>query len=49
MWYLWRVSNDKFSVVSEIQEMDPWKMRESKDGGPEVGKTFCVWKMQKAS
>ena len=34
-----------FSVVCELQEMDPWKMHESKEGDPEVGKRFCVWKM----
>ena len=29
----------------EMQEMDPWKMRESNEGDPEVGERFCVWKM----
>ena len=38
-----------FSVVCEMREMDPWKMRESKEGDPEVVKRFCVWKMQEAS
>ena len=32
MWYLWEASNGKFCVMCEMQEMDPWKMRESKDG-----------------
>ena len=41
-----RVINGKFSVVCEMREMDPWKMHESKEGDPEVGKRFCVWKMQ---
>ena len=30
----------------KLQEMDPWKMRESKEGDPEIGKIFCVLKMQ---
>ena len=39
MWYLWEVSNGKlFNVVCEMWEMDPWKMCESKQGDPEVGK-----------
>ena len=46
MWYLWEASNGKFSVVCEIWEMDPWKIRKSKEGDPEVWKRFCVWKMQ---
>ena len=37
------------SVLCEMQEMDPWKMCEGKEGDPEVGKKFCVWKMQEAS
>ena len=45
MWYLWEASNGKFSVVFEMQEMNPWKMRESKEGDPMVGKRFCGWKM----
>ena len=49
MWYLWEVSNGKFSVVCKMREMDSWKMRGSKEGDPEVGKRFCVWKMQEAS
>ena len=24
-----------------MREMDPWKMRESKEGDPEVGKILC--------
>ena len=32
MWYLWEVSNGKFSVVCEMQEMNQWKMCESKEG-----------------
>ena len=36
-------------VMCEMQEMDPWKMCESKEGDPEVGERFCVWKMQEAS
>ena len=35
----------KFSVVCEMQEMDPWKMYKSKEGDPKVGE----WKMQEAS
>jgi len=35
--------------MCEMQEMDPWKMRESKEGDPEVGERFCVWKMQEAN
>ena len=46
MWYLWEASNSKFSVVCEMQEMDSWKMRESKEDNPEVGERFCVWKKQ---
>ena len=49
MWYLWEASNGKFSVVCEMREMDPRKMRESKEGDLEVGERFCVWKMQEAS
>ena len=37
------------SVLFEMWEMDPWKMRESKEGDLEVGERFCVWKMQEAS
>ena len=33
----------------EMQEMDPWKMSESKEGDPEVGERFCVSKMHEAS
>ena len=36
MWYLLEASNGKFSVVYEMREMDPWKLRESKEGDPEV-------------
>ena len=39
-------SNGKFCVMCE---MHPWKMRERKEGDPEVGEIFCVWKMQGAS
>ena len=42
MWYLWEVSNGKFSVMGEMQEVDPWKMRESKRAGPEIGERFFV-------
>ena len=42
MRYLWEVSNGKFSVVSEMWEMDPWQMRESKEADLEVGERFCV-------
>ena len=42
MWYLWEASNGKFCAICEMQEMDPWKMRESKEGDPEVGERFCV-------
>ena len=41
MWYLWEASNNKFNVVCEMREMDPWKMPESKEGDPDVGKRFC--------
>ena len=41
--------NGKLCVMCEMQEMDPKKMRESKEGDPEVGERFCVWKMQEAS
>ena len=37
------VSNGKFSVVHEMREMDQGKMRESKEGDPEVGERLCVW------
>ena len=37
------------NVVCEMWELDPWKMRESKEGDLEVGERFCVWKMQEAS
>ena len=40
MWDLWEASNGKFSVVSKMRGMDPWKMRESKEGDPEVWKRF---------
>ena len=46
---MWEASNGKFSVVCEMREMDPWLMRESKEGDPEVGERFCVWKVQEAS
>ena len=49
MWYLWEASKGKFCVICEMQEMDPWKIFESKEGDPEVGKRFCVWKMQEAT
>ena len=32
MWYLWEASNGKFCVTCEMQEMDPWKIRKSKQG-----------------
>ena len=32
--------------MCEMQEMDPWKMRESEEGDPEVGQRLRVWKMQ---
>ena len=41
MWYLWEAYNGQLSVVCEMWEMDPWKMRESKEGSNlEVGKRF---------
>ena len=49
MRYLWEASNGKFCVMCEMQKMDPWKMHESKEGGPEVGERFCESKMQEAS
>ena len=42
------MSNGKFCVICEMQEMDPW-MRESEEGVPEVGERLCVWKMEEAS
>ena len=48
MWYLWEASNREFCVMCEMQEIDPWKMVESKEGDPDVGERFCVWKMQEA-
>ena len=39
MWYLWEASNDKFSNVCEMWEI-PWKMRESKEGDPRLGRDF---------
>ena len=33
----------------QMREMDPWKVRESKESDPKDGERFCVWKMQKAS
>ena len=45
MRYLWEASNGKFFVVCEMWEMDPWKMRESKEGDHVVGERFCVWKI----
>ena len=27
--------------MCEMQEMDPWMMRESKEGDPEVGERLC--------
>ena len=44
--YLWEASNVKFIVVCYMQEMDQWKMPESKEGDPKIGKRFCMWKMQ---
>ena len=38
MWYLWEASSGKFSLVCEMREMDPWKIHESKEGNPKVGK-----------
>ena len=32
--------------MCEMQEMDPWKMCLGKEGAPEVGERFRVWKMQ---
>ena len=26
--------------------MEPWKMRKSEEGDPEIGERFCVWKME---
>ena len=49
MWYLWEVSNGKFCVMCEMQEMNPWMMCESKEGDAEAGERFCGWKMQEAS
>ena len=40
MWYMWEASNGKISVVCEIWEMDPWKMRESKRVTPKLGRDF---------
>ena len=48
-FYLCEVSNGRFSFVCEMQEMDPRKMRESKDGDLEIGESFNVWKMREAS
>ena len=47
MWYLWEASNGKLCVMCEMQEMYPWKMQ--KEGDPEDGERFCVWKMQEAN
>ena len=41
-----RVMVNSVLCACQMREMDPWKMRESKEGDPEVGKRFCVWKMQ---
>ena len=35
--------------VCEMREMNPWKIRENKEGDPKVWEKFCVWKMQEAS
>ena len=35
--------------MCEMQEMDPWKKGESKEGDPEFGERFCVLKTQEAS
>ena len=43
VWYLWEGSNGKFCVMCEMQEMDPWKMREGKEGDSEGwGEILCV-------
>ena len=41
MWYLWEAINGKFCVMCEMQEMDPWKVCEGKEGEPEVGDFVC--------
>ena len=47
MWYLWEESNGKFSVVCEMWEMDPQKMRESKEGDLKVGGDFVCGRCKK--
>ena len=40
-------SSGKFSVVCEMWEMDPWKMRESEEGDLEVGRDFVCGRCKK--
>ena len=47
MWYLWEVSNGKFSVVCEMREMDPWKMHKSKEGDLKIGERFVFGRCKK--
>ena len=47
MWYLWEASNGKFSVMCEMQEMDPWKTCESKEGDPKGGRDFVRGRCKK--
>ena len=44
---MWEVSNVKFSFKCEMQEKDPWKMLESKEGDPEVGRNFVCGRCKK--
>ena len=47
MWCLWEASNGKFSVVCELQEMDPWRMCESKEVTPRLGRVFVCGRCKK--
>ena len=41
------MSNNKCSVVCEMREMDPWKICESKEGDPRLGREFVCGRCKK--
>ena len=43
------ICGKRVMAMCEMQEMNPWKMCQSKEVDPEVRETFCVRKMQEAS
>ena len=47
MWYSWEVINGKFSVVCEMQEMDPWRCTKVKRVTLRLGKNFVSGRCKK--